>query len=112
MPTIGTPTPPPPRQDVPAHQRSIDFANDVGAGFKGHRDMKDNAQQNAEGMQHEADRQNVPSEHHDVSPAQQRLESPEQYHKDAINQGKYGEGFKVAESNTEQSLEEEQEMEM
>ena len=112
MPIIGASTPPPPQQDVPAHQRSIDFANDVGGGFKGHREMKDNTQRIEEGMQHERSQQDVPAEHHDVSPERQRLESPEQYFKDSINQGKYGEGFKVVENDQEQSVEEEMEMEM
>ena len=111
MPVYGTP-PPPPQQDVPVHQRTIDFANQTGSGFKQHRDMKDKAQENAEGMEHERGRQDVPSEHNDVSSEQQRLESPEQHHTDAINQGKYGEGFKTVDSAEEQSQEEEQEISM
>ena len=113
MPIIGASTPPsPPQQDVPAHQRSIDYANDLGSGFRGHRELKDNAQQIEEGTQHERSQQDVPAEHHDVSPERQRLESPEQHLEDSINQGKYGEGFKVAENNVEQSMKEELEIEM
>ena len=112
MPIIGASTPPPPQQDVPAHQRSIDFANDLGSGFRGHRELKDNAQQVEEGMQHERSQQDIPAEHYDVSHERLRYESPEQYTTNSINQGRYGEGFKVVENETEQSMEEEMEMDM
>ena len=109
---INTTPPPPTQHDVPAHQRPIDFANDVGSGFKGHRDMKDSTQRTKEGIQHEGGQQDIPAEHNNVSPSQQRLESPEQYHKDEINRGKYGEGFQTVDNETEQSMEEEEEMSM
>ena len=112
MPIFTNYTPPPPQNDVPAHQQTIDFANDVGSGVKAHRDMKDNTQRTKEGMQHESSRQEVPAEHYDVSPERQRLESPDQYHKNEINSGKYGEGFQVVDNKAEQSMEEEEEMSM
>ena len=113
MPIIGPSTPPPPPQhDVPAHQRTIDFANDLGSGFRGHRELKDNAQRVEEGMQHERSRRDTPAEYNDVSHERLRYESPEQYLKDSINQGRYGEGFKVVENDVEQSMEEEMEMDM
>ena len=105
MPIFGTtPPPPPPQQDVPVHQRTIDFTNDLGSGFRSHRELKDNAQRTEEGMQHESSQQDVPAEHYDVS--------PEQYHINAINEGKYGEGFQATYNTAEQSTEEEQEMGM
>ena len=113
MPIFGTPHPPPPsQQNVSAHHRAIDFANDTGAGFKKQGEIKDNTQKIQESVEHESSQQDVPAEHYDVSPEQQRLESPEQYFTDQINQGKYGEGFQVADSSIEQSMEEEQEMGM
>jgi len=112
MPTFGTTPPPPQQQDVPAHHRTIDFANDVGAGFKKQGEIKDNTQEIQESVEHEGSQQDVSAEHYDVPPEQQRLESPEQWASDEINRGTFGEGFQVADSTAEQSIEEEYEMEM
>ena len=99
------PPPSPPQHDVPAHYRSIkDYGNNLGSGFSAHREMKDNSQRTKEGIQHEASRRDVPGEHYDVS--------PEEKIKNDINSGKYGEGFKVVENESEQSMEEEEEMSM
>ena len=77
------------------------------------REINENAQQAKENLEHENSRREVPAEYCHVSPEQQRrLESPEQHITDEINQGKYGEGFQVADNTAEQSVEEEYEMEM